>query len=54
MTAITQEIKFAPDLAPNYTFFLRSANLASLQGIVRILEIDPWADFTLTDDFFFE
>jgi hypothetical protein len=50
--AVTKEIQFAPDFAPNYAFFLRSPNLASLLGIRRVLAIDPWADFTLPENFF--
>jgi hypothetical protein len=54
VAAITQEIQFAPDFAPNHTFFLRSPNLASLLGVRRILDVDPWADFTLPENFFSE
>lgn len=51
VTAVTQEIQFAPDFAPNYAFFMRSPNLASLLGIRRVLDTDPWADFTLPENF---
>jgi hypothetical protein len=52
--AITQEIQFPPDFAPNHHFFMRSPNLASLLGIRRVLEVDPWVDFTLPENFFSE
>jgi hypothetical protein len=50
--AITQELRFAPVFAPNYAFFMRSPNLASLLGIKRVLAVDPWADFTLSENLF--
>lgn len=49
--AITQEIQFAPDFAPNHRFFMRSPSLGSLMGIRRVLDIDPWASFTLHVNF---
>ena len=52
VAAITQEIEFAPDFAPNYSFFMRSPNLVSLLGIRRVLDVDPWADFTLPEHYF--
>lgn len=49
--AVTKQIRFSPDFAPGYAFFLRSPHMASLQGIRRILDEDPWAEFTLTEDY---
>jgi hypothetical protein len=49
VVAITREIKFAPDFAPDFTFFMRSPSTASLLGLQRILNIDPWAEFTLSE-----
>lgn len=49
VVAITREIKFAPDFAPNFRFFMRSPSTASLLGLKRILTLDPWAEFTLSE-----
>lgn len=49
--AINQEIKVAPSFAPEHFFFMRSPNMASLQGIRRILKTDPWAKFTVSEQY---
>ncbi len=52
--AITREIRFSPDFAPDFTFFMRSPSTASLLGLHRVLNVDPWAEFTLTESFLAE
>lgn len=52
--AITREIRFAPDFAPDFEFFMRSPSTASLLGLQRVLNVDPWAEFTLTESFLAE
>lgn len=52
--AITRDIRFAPDFAPNFAFFMRSPSTASLLGLHRVLNVDPWAEFTLTESFLAE
>jgi hypothetical protein len=47
--AFTQEIVTLPDFTKNHNFFLRSHHMSSLIGIKRVLEVDPWSDFTLRD-----
>jgi hypothetical protein len=44
--AFTQEIVTLPDFTTNHNFFLRSHHMSSLIGINRVLEVDPWSDFT--------
>lgn len=52
--AINAQIKFAPDFAPDFSFYMRSPSMLSLLGIERVLRLDPWADFTVSDDFLIE
>lgn len=52
--AVNQEIKVAPSFAPEHFFFMRSPNMASLQGIRRILKVDPWAEFTIPEQYLLE
>ncbi|HYW18774.1 MAG TPA: hypothetical protein VE956_05555 [Nodularia sp. (in: cyanobacteria)] len=54
VVAITREIHFAPDFAPDFAFFMRSPSMASLLGIRRVLDADPWAEFTLSENFLAE
>jgi hypothetical protein len=50
VVAIDRELQFFPDFAPDCSFFMRSPSMPSLLGIRRILDADPWAEFTLSED----
>lgn len=54
VSAVTKEIRFAPDFAPDFAFYMRSPSLPSLLGIEKILDADPWAEFTLTENLLIE
>ncbi len=47
--AVRQEIQVPPSFAPKHFFLMRSPNMASLLGIRRILDTDPWSNFTVPE-----
>lgn len=50
--AIQSEIQFPSDFSPDFSFFMRSPNMASLLGLSRVLTTDPWAEFTISESDF--
>lgn len=54
VVALAREIRFAPDFAPDFAFLMRSPSTVSLLGIQRVLNVDPWAEFTLSESFLAE